>query len=242
MEKLLDKIAEQQLSPEDRDKLREEIKQEQLRQENETLRQESQSRQQQQQFQVPDLRDPEYRKQVKQAYFSDFKDVDALDLTLGGPNDEWATDSNDPNDWYMRVRANFARRQQTFEDSQKKAKKEKSSEEIEAKISAKLQEQLDAIQQDSAKKLAELSQTNQQLQSELAEAKRLAEEAANRAKGMDRVDRTQSGGPTTNKVNRLMNDIPEDWLYGTQEQRDAYRKAMNDKGLRDQIIQGLGTR
>lgn len=227
MEKLVEYLAKNQMSPEDVEKINQAIEQEQQRQELERLRNEVQNRSQVQKA-APELT-PEWKEQLKRSYFSEF-DVDPQSLT----DYEWHQyDARDEDHWKQLVRAEFEKRHLAKASQQKAA----SIEEIYSKVKADLAAELKVQREEDAKKLAETQAALKVAQEEAAEAKRLAEEQLNRSRGMDRGHESVSEPSIEKKAQEALRRTPPvEWLYGTPEQKKAYHDAMNNKSLRNDII------
>lgn len=235
MRKLIDKLAERDLDPEEAAKLRDDLKNEQVRQENEKLR--ARIAQQEQAAQRANARlTPQQKIDYKAGYFAKYADVNPLDLS----DAEWhLNDARNAEEWLEMVRQEFERRQVAIDRakaSTKPAAAAVSQDDIAEQIRVQTEKQIAAIRQEDAKRFQEATAEVEALKAELAETKRLAEEAKNRRRGMDRTGSTTSAGPS--KAGKVLAEIPDEWLYGTPEQKKAYRAAMDNKSLRAQILKG----
>lgn len=236
MERLVNELANNALDPERVQQISREIEIEQMKRENENLKKAQaapQSQAQESQEVARQPLTPEYKKQLKDSFFGDFPTVDAEDLT----DDEWygGTPSgtfaaNEP-EWKINVRASFSRHAQAH------IEKATNSQVANAAATARAESEaaLKALKEEQAARDRETKAQIDQLTADLAEQRRLSEEQLNRKKGMDRSD---SSTPSTDKrVAASLSEIPDEWLYGTPEQRKAYKDALNNPKLRNQIIE-----
>lgn len=239
LEKLVGRLAEQQLSPEEVSELNAKIQQEQERQELEALRKQVQQAQQNRPRPGLQILPAQQKRDLKEAYFREFTDVDPLELT----DEEWAAGLYDNAvDWVKAVRPVFEHKALAKARAQAQ-QAQQTPEALAAKIRKELEEQFKAERAKDAESIEQTKQTIKQLQEELAESKRIAEEASKRSRGMDRSGQSQpESAPRTPKGRQALSEIPESWLYGTPEQRAAYRRAMDDKSLRDRLIEQMGSR
>lgn len=233
MDKVVSYLAQRDMSPEDVERLNAQIEQARKDQELEQYKREAQARSQPRQQQAPELT-PELKEALYRDYFSEFKNVDPFDLE----DDEWHQyDSKGDLDWYHKVRAEFEKRSKAQQAVVPNTATVSSVSDETAQKLAELTEQFKAQREEDAKKLAETQAAFENAQKETAEAKRLYEEQLNRSKGMDR-DHTSVSEPTPlpGAKKALAQLPPASWLYGTPEEKAAYRKAMDNKDLRRQIL------
>lgn len=228
--RLVNTLAKNQLSEEELDKLNSDIKSEAERQELEQLRRDAQARTQGPSQEVPTLT-PEWKDQLYRDYFSQFT-VNPQDLT----NEEWhQTDSSGQIDWYNKVRTEFEKRHNAYLAAKKVtvAPASQMSDEVARQFA-----ELRAARDEDAKKLTETTVKMEAQQKELDETKRLAEEQLNRSRGMDRGHESvpEAVIDATSSKKALAKTPPTSWLYGTPEQKKAYRASMDDKNLRRQIL------
>ena len=219
-------MASNSLQPEDIERIDQQIARTQQTKELERLRTEVQQRSQPapQQQQAPELT-PAWKKQLKNDWFAEF-DVDPLDLT----NEEWHQyDSRDENHWKSQVRAEFEKRHN--------AKKPKTStaDEIQTLVAAQVEAQVKATREEDAKRFAETKAELEELKKTHAETQRLAEEQLNRSKGMDRGHESVS---ETVVEKSLAKELAKNssLIGGTDADRAEFRKRMDDKTLRDRIL------
>lgn len=226
LEGLVTAMASNSLQPEDIERINQQIAQTQQTKELERLRTEVQQRSQPApQQQAPELT-PAWKKQLKNDYFSEF-DVDPLDLT----DEEWHQyDSRDRDHWLDQVRAEFEKRQKS------KRPKAQTADELKALVAAQVEEAVKAQREEDAKRLAETKAELDDLRKAHEETKRLAEEQLNRSKGMDRGHESVSE-PIVEKS--LAKELAKNssLLNGTPAEQAEFRKRMDDKGLRDRILE-----
>lgn len=233
MDKIVSYLAQRDMSDEDRERLNQQIEQERQRQELEQYREAEKARSQPRQQQAPELT-PELKEALYKDYFSDFTNVDPFDLE----DKEWHQyDATSDLDWFQRVRAEFERRSKAQTAAAKNSVPVNTVNDETAKRLAELEEQFKAQREEDNKKLAETQAALELARKEAEEAKRLSEEQLNRSKGMDREHTSVSEpAPVPGAKKALQQLPPASWLYGTPEQRKAYRDAMDNKDLRRQIL------
>lgn len=233
MDKVVSYLAQRDMSDEDRERLNQQIEQERQRQELERYRQEAQARTQPRQQTAPELT-PEYKEALYRDYFSEFTNVDPLDLE----DEEWHQyDAKGDLDWYQKVRQEFEKRSKARTAAAQNTATASSVGDETARRLAELEAQFKTQREEDTRKLAETQAALDIARKEAEEAKRLAEEQLNRSKGMDR-DHTSVGEaqPLPGAKKALSQLPPSSWLYGTPEQKKAYRDSMDNKDLRRQIL------
>lgn len=225
MERLVTELASSSLEPERVQQINRDIDAEQQKRELEKYRAQAAAASQPQ---ARSTMTKEYKTQLKNAYFKEFTNVSIDDLS----EDEWyGNGASGPEDWKAAVEEIFKQKSQEKRNSERQPVDSKS---IAAEIRTAMQDEMAAYREADLEKQKEAQAQIQLLQEELAESRRLSEEAIHRSSGRDR---SGSPGPgTTHKLSTQLADIPESWLYGTPEQRKAYRDALNNPKLRDQII------
>lgn len=233
MDKVVSYLAQRDMSPDDLEKLNAQIESDRQKQELEQYRKEAQARSQPRQQQAPELT-PELKEALYRDYFSEFTTVDPFDLE----DDEWHQfDSKGDLDWYHKVRAEFEKRSkaQTVV-AQNPTPVQPVSDETTRKL-AELESQIKTQREEDAKKIAETQALLEEARKNEAENKRLYEEQLARSKGVDR-EHTSVSEPTPlpGAKKALAQVPPASWLYGTSEQKKAYRDAMDNKDLRRQIL------
>lgn len=226
LEGLVEAMASNSLDPEAIERINQKIAQSNNQRELERLRTEVQQRSQPApQQQAPELT-PAWKKQLKDDLFPEF-DVDPLSLT----EREWHQyDSNDENHWKSQVRAEFERRHNAKH-------KQSSAEDIKSLVAAQVEEAVKAQREEDAKRLAETKAELEELRKAHAETQRLAEEQLNRQKGMDRGHDSVSEPVSDNKLARELAKANPSMLYGSEADKAAYHKMMDDKSLRDRILE-----
>ena len=233
MDKVVSYLAQRDMSPEDIERLNQQIEQERKDQELQRYRQEAEARSQPRQQTVPELT-PEYKEALYRDYFSEFTTVDPQDLE----DKEWHQhDVTSDLDWYQKVRAEFDKRSKAQTVTVKNSTSAPSvSDEVAQKL-AELEQQFKTQREEDAKRLAETQAALETAQKEAEEAKRLQEEQLNRSKGMDREHTSVSEPMPLPGAKKALSQLPpSSWLYGTPDQRKAYRDAMDNKDLRRQIL------
>lgn len=227
IEKLVAKVAEHTLDPDQVASITREVEQEAKNQELERLR--TQVAQQAQTS--PSNLDPEYRFALYNKWFrQDFPDVNPFDLSF----EEWHVNGADSEpEWVALVRAEFEKRQ----PSKKKA--ELNATDV-AQVRADIEAQIAAQREESQKQVAAMAETLRKTQEELEETKRLAQEQLNRTKGMDKGLESvgEPGTPSsTKKIIAELASLNDEDLYSKDPKvREAYSKKVNDRGLRDKLI------
>jgi len=230
-EKLLERLASNQLSPEDLEAFNEQVKRDEERQELERYRKQ-QAQPQAPSNEAPELT-PDWKKRLHKDYFSEF-DVNPLDLT----DEEWhQNDSRDQFHWYTQVRAEFEKR---HNDKLQRDTQASQPAMDWAKARADLEAEFEAKRQEDAKKVAEAQALAEAARKEAEEAKRLAEEQLNRSRGMDRGHTSipESIGEATTAQKALAKLPPSSWQYGSPEERAAYRRGMDNdsKSVREALV------
>ena len=229
LEGLVTAMASNSLDPESIERVNQQIAQSQQTRELERLRTEVQQRSQQtpaQQIEAPVLT-PEWKKRLKDELFVEF-DVDPLDLT----DREWHQyDSRDYDHWVSQVRAEFEKRHNA------KRSKVSSADEIKSLVAAQVEEAVKAQREEDAKRLAETKAELDELKKAHEETKRLAEEQLNRSKGMDRGHESVPEPPVDKSLAKELAKANPSMLYGSPAEQAAYHKIMDDKSLRDRILE-----
>lgn len=227
IEKLVAKVAEHTLDPEQVATITREVEAEARNQELERLR-----TQVAQQAQSPQNLDPQYRFNLYNRWFrQDFPDVNPFDLSF----EEWHVNGADTEEeWVALVRTEFEKRQ----PSNKKA--EPNVTDIAAQVRADIEAQIAAQREESEKRVAAMAETLRKTQEELEETKRLAQEQLNRSKGMDRSLESVGEPGTTTSTKKLITELAslndEDLYSKDPKVREAYSKRVNSKELRDKLI------
>ena len=230
LEGLVEAMASNSLDPEAIERINQQIAQTQQTRELERLRTEVQQRSQpaQQERVAPQLT-PAWKKQLKDQWFSEF-DVDPLTLT----NEEWHQyDSSDDNHWLQQVRAEFEKRQNT---KRSQVQKGQSADELKVLVAAQIEEAVKAQRDEDSKRLAETKAELEELRKAHEETKRIAEEQLNRSKGMDRGHESVSETPTEKSIARELAKNNALLTSGNETDRVEFRKRMDDKTLRDRIL------
>lgn len=236
MEKLLNRMAEQSLSPEDREELKRQMDDEQIRRERDDYKRQLEAAKAPKQTDPTEIWEtPQYKIAMFNKYLvNEFGNFDPLRLST----EEWAFGVySTESEWLSHVRAAIQRRL----DSSKKAQETPAIEDIVAKVREQVEAEFKAPLEELRTFKETSNQTIKQLEEQLAEQKRVAEELAKRQKGVDRVAGGNPEGQSSRKASKVLAEMPdESWLYSKDPaKRDAYSAAMNDKSLRDQIIAGI---
>src|SRR5579859_1781373 len=170
MDKVVTYLAQRDMSPEDVERLNQQIEQERQRQELERYRQqEAEARTQPRQQQAPELT-PELKEALYRDYFSEFKNVDPFDLT----DEEWHQyDVKGDLDWYHKVRAEFDKRSKAQTAAAKDSTPVSTLSDETARRLAELEGQFKAQREEDSKKLAETQAALEAAQKQAEEDKRL---------------------------------------------------------------------
>lgn len=229
LEGLVSAMASNSLDPEAIERVNQQIAQTQQTRELERLRTEVQQRSQPEQPRVAPTLTPAWKKQLKDQWFSEF-DVDPLTLT----DEEWHQyDSNDDNHWLQQVRAEFEKRQNT---KRSQVQKGQGADELKALVATQIEEAVKAQRDEDSKRLAETKAELEELRKAHEETKRIAEEQLNRSKGMDRGHESVSETPTEKSLAKELAKNNALLTSGNEADRVEFRKRMDDKTLRDRIL------